>query len=166
MKKILIYISLFTLFLISCNNSEEITQITSEKIITNKDVKISDRLFLGGRGFRGFEVAGVGPRGISNNNALGGNFLYKVTTELAFPFGLPKELGIKARVFSVAGSLQDIDEDNVVNLGDTGSLRASLGIGMSWDSPFGPVQLDYARPIRSEDFDEKEFFSFGVGTFF
>ena len=132
----------------------------------NQDVKISDRWFLGGRAFRGFKVAGVGPRDISNNNALGGNFLYKATTELAFPFGLPKELGIKARVFSVAGSLQDVDEDNVANLGDTGSLRASVGIGISWDSPFGPVRLDYARPILSEDFDEKEFFSFGVGTFF
>ena len=66
----------------------------------------------------------------------------------------------------MAGSLQDVDEDNFQNLGDTGSLRASVGFGISWDSPFGPVQLDYARPILSEDFDEKEFVSFGVGTFF
>ncbi len=42
MKRFYIYISLFTLFLISCNNSEEIAQIASEQIITNKDIKISN----------------------------------------------------------------------------------------------------------------------------
>ena len=128
-------------------------------------VLILDRFFLGGQTFRGFERAGVGPRDLSNGNALGGNLLYKATGELSFPFGLPEELGIKARVFSTLGSLMDID-DVVADLGDTGSLRMSVGVGISWESPFGPVRIDFARPVRKEDFDENEFISFGVGSVF
>ena len=85
---------------------------------------------------------------------------------MAFPIGLPKELAIKGRVFSTVGTLTEVEEANSSNLGDTESLRVSLGIGISWDSPFGPIQLNYARPIRSETFDEEEFISFGVGSFF
>ena len=131
----------------------------------NQTVVILDRFFLGGQNFRGFERAGIGPRDLSSSNALGGNLLYRSTVELQFPLGLPTELGINGRAFSTAGSLSDID-DRVSNLGDTGSLRVSLGVGISWDSPFGPVRVDFARPIRKETFDEEEFISFGVGSFF
>ena len=131
-----------------------------------QQVLILDRFFLGGQNFRGFQRAGVGPRDLLNGNALGGNLLYKATSDMTFPVGLPKELGIRGRIFSTVGTLTEIDEAITSNLGDTESLRVSLGIGISWDSPFGPIQLNYARPIRSEVFDEEEFISFGVGSFF
>lgn len=131
----------------------------------NEDIEISDRFFLGGNSFRGFAVAGVGPRDIGTDDALGGNFLYKGTVELAFPIGLPNELGVKGRVFAIAGSLTDVDTTNF-NTIDTGSIRTSMGVGISWASPFGPVRLDLTTAILKEGFDETEIFSFGFGSLF
>ena len=83
---------------------------------------------------------------------------------MSVPIGLPKELGISGKVFSTIGSLRDVDETDVGSLGDTGSLRAAIGVGILWESPFGPLSLNYARPISSENFDETEFISFGIGS--
>jgi len=140
----------------------EVSNITG---LGGEDIQVSDRFFLGGNSFRGFRFAGVGPRDLVNNSSLGGNLLYKLTGEMQFPFGLPDELGIKGRVFAIAGTLTTIDL-NDPNIADTGSLRLSLGVGISWDSPFGPIRVDFARPLVKEEFDETEFISFGVGSLF
>jgi outer membrane protein insertion porin family len=134
-------------------------------IRTGGDIEIADRFFLGGNSFRGFAPAGVGPRDVSNDSSLGGNVLYKGTMELAFPIGLPNELGVKGRIFSIAGSLTDIDTVNL-NAVDTGLVRVSVGFGVSWASPFGPVRIDLATAVRKEDFDDTEVVSFGFGSFF
>ncbi len=128
-------------------------------------ILISDRFFLGGNSFRGFAVGGLGPRDTNQDSALGGNLLYKGTLELAFPIGLPNELGVKGRVFSIAGTLKDVDTTNLSAV-DTGSVRVSVGVGVSWASPFGPVRLDLAKAVRKEGFDETEILSFGFGSFF
>ena len=60
----------------------------------------------------------------------------------------------------------DVDESDVSSLADTGSLRAAIGVGILWESPFGPISLNYARPVSSEDFDETEFISFGIGALY
>ena len=99
------------------------------------------------------------------NSSLGGNLLYKLTGEMLFPIGLPEEIGIKGRVFAIAGTLTTIDL-NDANIADTGSIRLSMGIGISWESPFGPVRIDFARPLIKEESDETEFISFGVGSLF
>jgi outer membrane protein insertion porin family len=91
--------------------------------------------------------------------------LYKGTLELGFPIGLPNELGIKGRVFSIAGSLTEVDNaTSTVN--DTGSLRVSMGAGLSWASPFGPVRIDITKAVVKESFDDTEIFSFGFGSVF
>jgi outer membrane protein insertion porin family len=102
---------------------------------------------------------------VSDDSSLGGNAIYKGTMELAFPIGLPNELGVKGRIFSIAGSLTGIDTTNL-NAVDTGSLRVAVGFGVSWASPFGPVRIDLAAAVRKEDFDDTEFLSFGFGSFF
>ena len=129
------------------------------------DVRISDRFFLGGEKLRGFDNGGAGPRDISTDDALGGNFVYSGTIELAFPLGLPKQFGVSGAVFTDAGSLTDLDFDDPV-IADTGSVRWSAGVGVAWRSPFGPVRLDFAVPILKEDFDEDENIRFNFGTRF
>lgn len=129
------------------------------------DVEIGERFFLGGTSFRGFDVAGLGPRDLTTDTALGGNLLYKGTVEMEFPIGLPNELGIKGRVFSIAGSLSQVDVDGP-GIADSGAVRASVGVGVSWGSPFGPIRLDFARALRKEAYDETETLSFGFGTVF
>ena len=127
-------------------------------------ISISDRFFLGGQNFRGFKSGGVGPRDLNTDNTVGGNLLYQSTAQVSVPLGLPRELGLSGRVFTTFGSLTEVDEPSSAVLQDTGSLRASIGIGLAWDSPFGPISLNYARPILSETFDETEYISFGIGS--
>jgi outer membrane protein insertion porin family len=66
--------------------------------------------------FRGFEIAGIGPRDISTtSNALGAKLYAIGTFELTVPTLLPEQYGIKAAVFSdfgTAGQLDDVDRLN------------------------------------------------------
>ncbi len=130
-----------------------------------EDVRINDRFFVGGYNLRGFERAGIGPRDPATGDALGGQAFGVGTVELSFPLGLPEELGIRGRTFGDFGTLTEVDGANG-DIQDTGSLRAAVGAGISWASPFGPVQLDLAYPVLSEDFDREQSFRFSFGTRF
>ncbi|MEQ9365396.1 MAG: outer membrane protein assembly factor BamA, partial [Leptospirales bacterium] len=130
-----------------------------------EDLRIIDRFFLGGPTLRGFESAGVGPRDLATDDALGGKWFYRGTVGLQFPLGLPNEFGIKGRLFSDAGSIGD----SGFALGsqtDTSSLRVSIGTGIAWSSPFGPITLDLAQALVKENFDRTEIFRFSFGTRF
>jgi outer membrane protein insertion porin family len=129
------------------------------------DVRISDRYFLGGDSMRGFASRGVGPRDVATDDSLGGNFLYSGTIEVTFPLGLPEELPIRGRVFSDFGAVTGLDDDGPT-IEDTASPRLSVGTGLTWRSPLGPIAIDFAIPILIEDFDEEERFRFSFGTRF
>jgi outer membrane protein insertion porin family len=129
------------------------------------DVAINERFYLGGSNLRGFEDAGVGPRDSDTNDSLGGNIFYRSSAETSFPVGLPDELGVLGHAFVDAGSLLELDDDGPEVL-DDGSIRASVGLGMSWRSPFGPIRVDLAYPVAKEDYDEEENFRFNFGTRF
>ena len=132
---------------------------------SDTDVAINERFFIGGNTLRGFEQGGIGPRDISTNDSLGGNYFYRGTAELSFPLGLPDALGILGHAFSDAGSLFELDSTGS-QIADEQSIRATVGLGLSWRSPFGPVRVDFATPIAEEDFDETEAFRFNFGTRF
>ncbi len=51
-------------------------------------------------------------------------------------------------------------------LGDTPSPRLSVGVGVNWNSPFGPFRIDLAHTFLSERGDETKTLSFNVGTSF
>ena len=121
--------------------------------------------FLGGDDLRGFEDAGVGPRDLATLDSVGGNLFYRTTIGVTFPLGLPNEFGLRGRVFSDAGSLAENDS-NFSTLTDTASIRMSVGTGLLWDSPFGPVNIDLAKALLKEDFDQTELFRFSFGTRF
>jgi outer membrane protein insertion porin family len=129
------------------------------------DIRIIDRFFLGGDNLRGFEDSGVGPRDLATLDSVGGNFFYRTTIGVTFPLGLPNEFGLRGRIFSDAGSLSQNDS-NFSTLTDTGSIRMSVGTGLLWDSPFGPVNIDLATALLKEDFDQTEFFRFSFGAQF
>jgi outer membrane protein insertion porin family len=50
--------------------------------------------------------------------------------------------------------------------GDSPKPRLSIGVGVNWTSPFGPLRLDLARAILKQKGDETKLFSFNVGTQF
>ena len=129
----------------------------------NKDVRINDRFFLGGEELRGFKVGGVGPRDLATKDSLGGNWYYRGTMGFQFPLGLPNEFGVRGIVYSDAGGVGDIDT-NLSGITDNGSIRASVGVGILWNSPFGPMKLNFAQPLIKESFDETQLFTFGFGA--
>ena len=130
-----------------------------------KDVAINQRFFLGGDNLRGFQTSGVGPRASDSDDSLGGEFRYLGTAEVRFPLGFPDELKVTGKVFADMGSLMTIHpEDSTVQ--DTGSLRASVGTGVNWESPFGPIGVDFGFPVIKESFDKTETIRVNFGTRF
>ena len=130
-----------------------------------KDIRIIDRFFLGGDSLRGFEVSGVGPRDLTTGDSIGGNWFYRSTLGVTFPLGLPNEFGLRGRMFTDAGSIGSNDS-NVSSITDTASLRMSVGTGILWNSPIGPLNIDFTKTLLKEDFDQTEFFKFGFGARF
>ncbi len=130
-----------------------------------QDITINNRFFLGGSSLRGFEYGGVGPRALTSDDSLGGNTFYKGTLEMTFPIGLPNEFGISGAVFTDAGSVFNVDSTGP-DIVDDDALRASVGFGIAWKSPFGPIRVDFGFPVLEEDYDKKQLINFSFGTRF
>ena len=130
-----------------------------------QDTRISDRYFIGGGLCRGFESAGVGPRDKPTEDPLGGKNFYAGTLETGFPLGLPEEYKIRGRIFTDICSSWDLDKTNA-DVQDEASPRISVGAGISWLSPFGPIILDLGFAVVDEEFDQTELVNFSFGTQF
>lgn len=129
-------------------------------------VRTTDRFELGGFSFRGFDYGGIGPRDKrGEKDALGGLKYYTLTSEMMFPVGLPKEFGLMGSTFFEAGSLWGAQKSDP-NLYDKNFMRYSVGVGINWASPMGPIRLDLARPLKAGKFDKKREFLFGFTTRF
>ena len=155
-----------------------------------------DNFQMGPNLVRGFAPNGIGPRDInylSTMDALGGTKYWGASVELQMPFWfLPKEVGLKGAVYADAGSLWDykgptsyaatgeinlpgcVNGTSATNPGtcrglqydDTNKVRTSVGVGLIWTSPFGPLRFDYAIPITKGKYDRVQEFRFGGGTTF
>lgn len=135
--------------------------------LDNQDVRINDRFFLGGgNNFRGFNYAGVGPRDKTDNNSLGGNRYYRGTSEVRFPLGFGKEMGLFGAVFVDVGSLYKVDVDKRDEIWDSSSLRSSYGMGIGFTSPMGPIRVHWAVPMSKESYDREKKFDITFSTAF
>jgi outer membrane protein insertion porin family len=130
-----------------------------------QDVRIEDRFFVGGDNLRGFQTGGIGPRDALTRDALGGETYYTGSVAMTYPLGLPQELGIAGRVFTDFGSLFSIHPTGA-NVLDSHSPRLSVGTGVSWRSPLGPIKIDLAFPILRKSYDRSELFHVSFGTRF
>ncbi|HEY3887720.1 MAG TPA: outer membrane protein assembly factor BamA [Caulobacteraceae bacterium] len=147
------------------------------------DVRINDRFFAGGGNgggaiFRGFQVAGIGPRDTTpglGQEALGGKLYMIGTVEETFPDFLPEQYGIHTAAFGQIGTLGLLDDADKRTAGslvndpfvkDDLALRASAGISVFWKSPLGPIRIDLAAPILKQRYDKTQTFSFSTSTRF
>ena len=141
------------------------TEVGHIRSIDGDDVRVTDRFFLGNDNMRGFEVGGLGPRDNSTDDALGADTFAFGSFELTFPTGLPEEFGVRGALLSDIGTAFGADgPDDIIN--DSREIRLSVGTGLSWRSPLGPVRLDIAYPLLKADFDKEQIFSFSFGTRF
>ena len=127
-------------------------------------VPIFDRLFAGGpRTVRAFRYRKVGPKD-QNNEALGGRSVATATAE----YTLPVVDKIRFAVFYDAGIVwqgvyeKDNDPDSVA-VGD-GIFCDGYGLGVRFDFPGFPIQLDYAWRLNPDDYQsDSGRFSFTIG---
>ncbi len=135
------------------------------------DVRILDLYFRGGETVRGFERSGFGPRDLGTNDALGGKTYWASTAEVRFPLPLiPDDIGMSGAVFADAGSLFGVSDRvktiDGMTYADDSTIRSSVGASILWNSPVGPLRLDFAKVLTKESYDEEQFFRFGAQTKF
>lgn len=131
-----------------------------------QNVRVNNRFFLGDYSLRGFEYGGVGARDRATDDALGGNWYATASTELVFPLGLPRELGIKGKVFSDAGMIGKPDDFNRDKIEYNNGIRVAVGTGILWQSPMGMINLDFSMPIVKESYDKTQVFRLNFGKGF
>ena len=143
----------------------------------DKDLRFLDHFQKGPDLVRGFAPSGIGPRdlGSPNQDALGGTMYWGASLEAQTPFlFLPKDAGLKGAVFADAGSLWgykgptnwNVTGETLAVSNDSAAIRASVGVGLIWNSPFGPLRFDYSFPILKQNGDRIQQFRFGGGTKF
>lgn len=133
----------------------------------NQDVRINNAYYLGGANLRGFESGGVGARDKQTDDSLGGNWRVTATAQLMFPLGLPEEFGLRGKIFADAGTLGKPDDiDNWDDVWYSSKIRASVGVGLLWRSPMGPINIDFGFPVMKEPYDKKEVFRLNFGSGF
>lgn len=137
---------------------------------TSGDLEVFDQFQIGTNEIRGFERNGIGPRSLKYDQAIGGTTYFTASAEATFPLpGIPRDLGFRGAVFVDAGTLygNDVKTRADDDISDTGaSLRASVGVGLLWASPFGPLRVDYAIPVAKEDYDRVQNIKFGISSSF
>jgi outer membrane protein insertion porin family len=153
-------------------------------------LRMLDHFQMGPNLVRGFAPAGIGPRDLSRfsltgtGDALGGTMYWGASFEVQTPlYFLPKDTGIRVAAYADAGSLWNyVGPTSWAATGETMSasfcaappcpldntmhIRSSVGVGLIWDSPFGPLRFDYSVPLTQEPFDRTQRFRFGGGTKF
>ena len=140
-------------------------------------VRINDRFYEGGDSFRGFQVAGLGPRDTNSsyNQALGAKTYAIGTIEQTFPDFLPEQYGIHTALFTDFGIVGLLDPADKIYAGtsqpsptvkDDLGFRASAGISVFWKSPVGPIKIDLSQVLKREPYDITETFKFSTSTRF
>lgn len=121
------------------------------------DFPLYKRYFPGGiNSVRGYDARSLGPTD-ENGNEYGGNKQLINNFELIFP--LINAAGIKGVIFYDAG--QAFDDDIGISISD---LRLAYGFGIRWNSPLGPLRLEFGFPIDKEEGESGSvtLFSFGA----
>ncbi|HEY1559457.1 MAG TPA: outer membrane protein assembly factor BamA [Caulobacteraceae bacterium] len=139
------------------------------------NIRIADRFYAGGDDFRGFDIAGIGPRDLAFGDALGGKLKAIGTIEETIPTFLPDQYGIKLAVFSDFGTEGLLDKQDLINpdthqpigtVVDDLAFRATAGISVFWRSPMGPLRFDFSQIIRKAPYDKTQLFRFSTTTSF
>ncbi len=130
--------------------------------IKSKDVKLSERIFLPPNKLRGFEFGKVGPK--DGNDFIGGNYAAAFNITSTIPQLLENSQNIDFLFFIDVANIWGVDYD--ASIDDKSKIRSSLGIGMDWMTPIGPVNFTLSETISKADTDITESFRFNLGTTF
>ena len=129
--------------------------------IGSKALPSFKKFFGGGIGsVRGYETNTLGPRDV-DGSILGGTRRVTGTAELLFPFpGLARDKSVRLLTFLDAGKIAG---GGAIS---DGGMRASAGIGLDWQSPFGPLRFSFAKLLNQKSEDRIQRLQFTAGTTF
>ncbi len=144
---------------------ENITSVAltlgSSHSITGDDIKLSERLYVPQRKLRGFERGKVGPK--DGNDYIGGNYYAILNFTSTLPQVFPNAQNVDFVTFLDLANLWGVDDKT---LDDGSELRSSIGVGVEWFTPVGPLSFSLAAPISKSSSDKTETFRFNLGTTF
>jgi outer membrane protein insertion porin family len=127
------------------------------KAVGDKVYPIFKNFYAGGLGsIRGFEQNSLGPRDGITEAALGGTKKAIFNAELSTPFpGAGNDRTLRLYGFFDAGNVfTERTTQSDLQWASQKRLRASVGLGISWISPLGPLRIAYAKPVRSQKEDD------------
>jgi outer membrane protein insertion porin family len=130
--------------------------------LAGKPFPVFKNFYGGGLGtVRGFEQSSLGPADIEGAY-IGGNKRLNLNAEFYVPFpGAGNDRTLRLFGYTDAGNVWG--ENQKIKAND---LRMSVGVGISWVSPVGPLKLSYAKPVRYYDQDKIQKLQFQIGTSF
>jgi outer membrane protein insertion porin family len=130
--------------------------------LTNKDVKLSDRISLPSSRLRGFELGKVGPK--DGDDFIGGNYATAISFGTTMPQILPTFENTDFSIFLDAANVWGVDYDS--NLNDGSSIRSSIGLAIDLFTVIGPLNFSFTEVISKANDDISESFRFNLGTTF
>lgn len=118
--------------------------------------------YSGGLGsVRGFEQSTLGPRDVTGT-VIGGPKKVTFNAEVIGPFpGMGNDRSLRLYGFWDTGTV--FGEHDPLRFKD---MRSSVGLGLSWFSPVGPLRLAFATPVRKQPGDRIQKVQFQIGTAF
>ena len=129
---------------------------------SDKNVRVSKRMFIPGSKLRGFEAGKVGPK--DGKDYVGGNYMASFNTALTLPFLFPTYDNVDFSLFFDAANVWHVDYSKEVD--QSNSVRAATGIGLNLITPIGPLSFSLSQPIAKADGDATESVRFNLGTTF
>jgi len=137
-------------------------KLSNVTAFSNKDVKLSDRIFASTSDIRGFESRGVGP--VDNGDHVGGNYLAVLNFKSTFPNPIPDILRPSTYLFYDIGNVWGVDYSDL--LPTSSKIRSSTGIALDVVSPIGPLSFTYSIPLSKASTDKEQRFLFNIGSSF
>jgi len=136
--------------------------ISAANSLSGDNVKLSERLYIPSKKLRGFERGKVGPK--DGNSFIGGNYSGSFNFTTTLPLILDDVQDFDGLFFVDAANLWGVDYDSSIN--KSNKIRSSVGIGLDWLTPVGPLSFSLATPLTKTDTDIEETFRFNLGTTF
>ena len=130
--------------------------------LSNKNVKLSERLFAPSSKLRGFEPGKVGP--IDGKDYIGGNYLMILNASTTLPQILPNLQNADFSIFLDAATMWGTDYNT--SLGQDNRIRSSVGIAIDIFTPIGPLNFSLAEALSHDSKDITQTFRFNLGTTF
>ena len=136
--------------------------LTTSNSLSGENIKLSERLYIPSKSLRGFERGKVGPK--DGNDFIGGNYLGNFNFTTTLPFILDDVQNFDGLFFFDAANLWGVDYDSSID--NSNKIRSSVGVGLDWLTPVGPLSFSLAAPLTKVDTDIEETFRFNLGTTF